>query len=347
MLALRAALVAACLLLFVRVLARSDLAAAWTRIRGMGPEALLVLVPFPFGLLCDAAAWKRLLAALGRRARLRTLFGIRLITEAVNNTTPAGPVWSEAAAPVLVARRCGIEVADAFAASTAKRWLIVRMHGAYVALAVALGATSLAAASTALLGGRHGLPIVVLASALGLVLFSLGIEWLAARGGIAERTSGMLGRWSRVRAWIEEHRRHFLLADAQLRRLSDDRRAAVSSAARVMMVWLAEGFETWLILHLLGANLDYAAVISFDAALSIVRSAAVFAPAGIGVQDAGYLAVLEAYGVPNADAIGPAFVVVKRAKEALFIAIGLAMFVRLGMKRRQGLAQGEPAATQT
>ncbi len=347
MLALRAALVAGCLVLFVRVLAGADLGAAWARIRAMGPAALLVLLPAPFGLLCDAAAWRRLLAALGQRARLRTLFGIRLVTEAVNNTTPAGAVWSEAAAPVLVSRRCGIAVADAFAASTAKRWSIVRMHGAYVALAVALGATSLAHASTSLLGGRHGLPLLVLASALGLVLFAAGIEWLASRGGIAERTSGFIGRWSRVRAWIEEHRRHFLLADRQLRRLSEDRRASLAAAARVLLLWLAEGFETWLILHLLGARLDYAAVISFDAALSIVRSAAVFAPAGIGVQDAGYLAALEAYGVPDAAAIGPAFVVVKRAKEAFWIAIGLAMFVRLGIKGRQGLPHAEPAATHT
>ena len=64
---------------------------------------------------------------------------------------------------------------------------------------------------------------------------------------------------------------------------------------------------------------------------------AFFAPAGIGVQDVGYLAVLNAYGVPDANAIGPAFVVLKRMKELVFVAFGYALFVQ----------RPQPAATQT
>jgi hypothetical protein len=94
----------------------------------------------------------------------------------------------------------------------------------------------------------------------------------------------------------------------------------------------------------LGANLGFIDVVSFDAALSIVRSAAIFAPAGIGVQDVGYLAVLEAYGVTDASAIGPAFVVIKRTKEAFWIAIG---YAALALTSRHRRAHAEPAATHT
>jgi hypothetical protein len=73
---------------------------------------------------------------------------------------------------------------------------------------------------------------------------------------------------------------------------------------------------------------------SFDAALSVVRSAAVFAPAGIGVQDVGYLTVLEAYGVPGTSGIAPAFVLLKRMKEALFVAIGFIVIARTGEARK-------------
>jgi hypothetical protein len=341
-LGVRAGLVGACLALFIGVLAHADLAAAWERIRAMGVPGLLVLVPFPFGLACDAAAWRRLLAALGRRVRLRTLFAVRIVTEAVNNALPGGTVWSEAAGPLLVSRRAAVPLADAFAASTAKRWLIIRMHGAYVAMAVAVGGDAIAHASPALLGGRPWLPLLVLAGALVLVLLSLAIEALAARADVARRAIGLVGRWGRLREWALAHRHHFEKADAQLARLSTDRHANVAAAAGVMLVWLAEGFETWLVLHLLGARLGYASVVSFDAALSIVRSAAGFAPAGIGVQDVGYLAVLDAYGVADAGVIGPAFVVVKRVKEAFWIGVGLLTFARHGV-----LAQRESAATQT
>jgi hypothetical protein len=99
-------------------------------------------------------------------------------------------------------------------------------------------------------------------------------------------------------------------------------------------LWLLEGVETYLILRLLGADLGLVEVMSFDAALSVVRSAAVFAPAGIGVQDLGYLAVLEAYGVPGASGIAPAFVVLKRMKEALFVAVGFIVIARTGAARK-------------
>jgi uncharacterized protein (TIRG00374 family) len=327
-LVLRLVAVAACVALFVHALAHADLAAAWTRIRAIGPLGTLVLVPFAVGLAFDAAAVRTLLAALGRNVKLSTIFGVRLVTEAVNNTAPAGAVFADAAAPLMIAREAEIPVVDAFAASTAKRWLVVRMHGVYVAVAVAIGVDAISRASSALLGGRHSLPLIVLVGALVLVASSFGIEMLAARMRFAARTSGMIGKWTHVRAWIAERRHHFEHADTQLLRLSEDRRAALDASARLLAMWMLEGVETWLILRLLGANLGFAEVISFDAALSIVRSAAVFAPAGIGVQDVGYLAVLEAYGVPAASGIGPAFVVIKRLKELLWIAIGFLFSAR-------------------
>ncbi|WP_169927616.1 flippase-like domain-containing protein [Labilithrix luteola] len=316
----------ACLALFAHALAKSDLAAAWARIREIGPVVLLVLVPFPFAIASDTWAWQRLLHALDRTPPLRRLFRVRLATEAVTNSAPAGAIWAEALAPVLVSVSTGTPVSDVFAASTAKRWLVVRIHGIYVALAATFGAAAILHASEHLLGSHALLPIVYVSAGV-LFLSSFGIEAVAARGQIAGKVSRWLGRrrFASVQKWIEERHHHFAAADVQLARLSSDRRATLVASARVAMLWFFEGLETYLILHLLGAPLSLVEVMSFDAALSIVRSAAFFAPAGIGVQDVGYLAVLEAYGVPNAHTIGPAFVVLKRMKEAVFITLGFAM----------------------
>ena len=125
-------------------------------------------------------------------------------------------------------------------------------------------------------------------------------------------------------------RHHFARADVQLARLSKDKRAGAVAAGRMLGLWIIEGLESYVILRLLGAPLGVIEVLSFDAALSVVRSAAMFAPAGIGVQDVGYLAVLQAYGVPDAASLGPAFIVLKRLKEALWIAIGFVILARPG-----------------
>jgi uncharacterized membrane protein YbhN (UPF0104 family) len=48
-------------------------------------------------------------------------------------------------------------------------------------------------------------------------------------------------------------------------------------------------------------------------------------PAGLGAQDAGYVAFLAALGVPNPVSLGAAFVVLKRGKELLWAAVGYAL----------------------
>lgn len=337
---LRLAAFLACIGLFAHALGNSDIGAAWQRIRTLGPQALVILVPFPFAIASDAWAWQRLLRGLGRHAGLAQLFRVRIATEAVTNSAPAGAVWAEALGPVLVAMRTGMPASDVFAATTAKRWQVVRMHGVYVTVAALLGYQAVRHASHNLLGNDALLPLV-LAGAAVLLLISAGIEAVASRGQVGERLSGFLARvhLPRVKSWIEARHHHFAHADRQIGKLSRDRGAMLGSAARLALVWLFEGIETYVVLRLLGANLSLIEVMSFDAGLSVLRSAAIFAPAGIGVQDVGYLTVLNAYDVPDANAIGPAFVVLKRVKEALYVIVG---FVVLATLRRAAARRPVP-----
>lgn len=330
--AIRWLALALCLGLFVYTLTRTDLRAGWERIRAIGPLALVVLAPFPVAMAFDALGWRRLLRALGRQARTRDIFRVRLSTEAVAMSTPGGAVWAEALAPILIARRSEAPISDAVAASTARRWLVLRAHGAYITGAAALGFPALSRASRRLVG-TDALVFAVVLGALCLVALSLGIERVTARGRVAGRISSALGgtRFRGIQAWISGRERHFTAADAAITKLAGDAPTQRFGAAALLGLWLTEGFETFLILHLLGADLTLATVMSFDAALSIVRSAAFFAPAGIGVQDLGYLAVLDAYGVPAASGIAPAFIVLKRLKELAWVFVGLALF---GVARR-------------
>jgi len=323
-----------CFFLFGRTLAHADLHAAYSRIRDVGPLAFIIPLPFLFVMMADAWTWQRLLRALGHKARLHRLLRVRFAIEAITNTVPIGGLWADTLGPALVSMTTGIAVADVFAASTAKRWVLIRMHSAYVTLSAAFGSAAILGASMNLVG-NHALLVFVLLSALGLVLTSMGIEAIASRGQVAGRVARLLSRLrlQRVQTWISARHHHFAYADAQLGRLSTDVAATRAASFRLAFFWLLEGFETFLILRLLGAPLSLIDVMSFDAALSVVRSVAIFAPAGIGVQDVGYLAVLEAYGVPDAHAIGPAFIVLKRLKEAFWVLFGFAMLATLRKRK--------------
>ncbi len=70
------------------------------------------------------------------------------------------------------------------------------------------------------------------------------------------------------------------------------------------------------------------AVVAVESGLSLARSAVAFMPGGLGVQDMGYATALAALGTTHETAA--AFVILKRAKEIVWIAIGFAVGSRAG-----------------
>jgi len=74
--------------------------------------------------------------------------------------------------------------------------------------------------------------------------------------------------------------------------------------------------------------------LSFDAALSVVRSAARFRAGGDRpCRTSATSRCCQAYGVPDAPTLGPAFIVLKRLKEAFWIAVGFALLARKRLTR--------------
>ena len=99
--------------------------------------------------------------------------------------------------------------------------------------------------------------------------------------------------------------------------------------------WFLRAVETWLFLRLVGVDVPLPAAMVIETALILVRAMAVPVPAGLGVQDAGYVLCLKALGVPDATTVGAAFVLLKRGKDLFWILLG---FLLLGVGRRRGEA---------
>jgi glycosyltransferase 2 family protein len=90
------------------------------------------------------------------------------------------------------------------------------------------------------------------------------------------------------------------------------------SATLHLMGWFASGVWIWLILRLLGAEVDIRAAIVIEAILGALRSATVFIPSAIGVQEAGYAALAPVFGM--GPEIGLAVSLLKRARD---VAVGV------------------------
>ena len=119
----------------------------------------------------------------------------------------------------------------------------------------------------------------------------------------------LLGRW--LGAWLERNALRFRRTD--------------QSHARFFKHPLG------LVLPVLGVNAPLSATMVIETTLILVRALAVPVPAGLGVQDLGYLLSLKALGVPAVTTVGAALVLLKRGKDIFWILAGFAM---LGFGRR-------------
>jgi hypothetical protein len=83
---------------------------------------------------------------------------------------------------------------------------------------------------------------------------------------------------------------------------------------------------------------------AIEASASILRAVAFFAPAGVGVQDIGYLTLLGGTD-PQAAVIATGFVLVKRGREVLTMAIGYLAF-GLSSRKSDENTERSPLATE-
>ncbi len=289
-----------------------------------GPFVVLAPLPFAAGMALDALGTVVLLRALGSRATFTQMFPVRIASEALHISLPAGFIASDTATAVLLASRCDVPMGDGIVALVARKWLVMRAHAAYIAIGAVAGLVPLAVLSRSLIGG-NALPWAVLASAVIPLAASyavgLGLLGRATFAGLV----GALGRLpsARLRSWLRARRDDAVTTDAQAARLRTATRATTLATLAFFAGWVVEALESTLLLRLVGADIPFCAVIAVEGGLSLLRSLAVVAPPGLGIVDLGYATVLPAFGAEPGAA--PAFLLLKRAKEIAWVAVGYAI----------------------
>jgi hypothetical protein len=313
--------------LAVFVLRAADLDRVLGLVRSLGGWLPLLLLPNLAVTLIEAEAWWRSFGLLAARPRFTSLVGVRLAVEAVMLGLPSGAIISESLQPWLLMRRCGVPFEAAVVAGVGRKFFVVVSHGLVLALAALVTWPLLARVSRETIG-RTGLPWLLLGvSAFMIATFGVGLA-LSGRARLAERTRAFLehvgGRW--LGDWLERHAPRFQRADEHLVTFFERERGALVVPMLVYAAgWIVRGGETYLFLRLLGADVPFTTALVVETAIIVVRSVAVPVPAGLGVQDVGYVLCLKALGVADATTVGTAFVLLKRGKDLFWILLGFAL----------------------
>ncbi len=331
LLAVRIASGLVALTLLVWTFHRVDFARVSESMAGVGLFGFgLIATPQLLSLCLECCGWSRVFHVLGRRVSPRPLLRVRLATEALAQTLPLGVIWAESLKPLLLGRHAGLPTSDSVAAIVARKYLLMASQAVYVALLSAFGFATLRRLSLALLGHAGAAWFAFGASGL-LCLLAFGVSGAFTSGRIADRVLALLrtipNRQLQLQQQLSRRKAAFAHTDDLTARYfaAGFTRTTLAPGIFFLCGWLCESLETYLILRLLGVELDFFAIASVEVMLSFAKNVLFILPAGIGVQDVGYVSCLAALGVPDALNVGAAFSVLKRGKELFWAVFGYAL----------------------
>ena len=303
--------------LFAWILRRSDLHAVSQQVLGLQWRFLLILLFYIviFGL--DTLGWQ---FTLKPKAQVRIpwmrLFRARLAGEAVNYVTPAAWIGGEPVKAYLLSKRHGVPLSEGMASVVIAKTTFSLSMFLFVILGV--GVTLLA----------HSLDpslvkwIWVVLFFLGFLLgFFLLVQFLRP----FERGTSILQRF--VPAWMQSAAakvRDWDRALADFYRTSPQ--AVLLSLGFHFLGWMAGVLEVFLILRFLHIPASLWTAWSVEALWVLLKSGAFLIPASLGASEGISLAVCVALGMSAVS--GLALALVRRARELVWVGLGLAEFAR-------------------
>jgi len=303
------------LAVLLAVLSQFDLGAVTAAMArtGWGGFALIVLA----GLAAEVVLALGLVPLLPQPVPLGVIVASRQLRDSSSDVLPITQLGGVAlAARALVL--WGMAAPQASAAVIADLTAETFAQGLYVLLGVLASLSLLTADATlspyvgAMLGG-----------ALFLALGSIGFALVQIGGS---RWAGRLS--ARLFAGRQNHVHAFHETIAQLYR----RRGRLALSILLQLAgWVASGLWLWVVLSAMGLGHSLWRAIAIQALLEGLRSATVFIPAAIGVQEAGYAMLAPVFGLPAE--IGLAVSLLRRARD-LVVAVPVLLVWQLIESRR-------------
>jgi uncharacterized protein (TIRG00374 family) len=296
-------------------------------------EALGRLTWWQFGLVClpyavitaaDTLGWR--FAFARDRAPFWRLYGARLAGEALNVVTAVGAVGGEAAKAWLVRRDVAYE--ESVPSVIVAKTTITLAQALFLLLGLVLAWLTLPASAELVRAMTWLLVVEILA--LGGFL-GAQLSGLVARGG---RLLRMLGAIESI-AYAER-------LDQALRDYyrTEWRRFGLSLGFH-LAGWLLGALDTLVILWALGVTASVTTATIVEALGSGVRFATFLVPASLGPSEAANAAAFAALGF-GAGA-GLAFSFIRRARQAVWVVIGLAVLLAMRWSAARAAAAPDPA----
>lgn len=289
----------------------------------LGWNAPLILVPFAVISFVDTLGWARALVHGGRRRiSISRLYLIRHAGEAVNNLTPSAGLAGEPVKAFLL-RRHGIAAGDGVASVVIAKTAVVCSQFVFTITGLLLFLDHLE-----ILRDRALLLLGASLAALVVAVLLVAGQRRGLVAGVVRLLHRLGARWPWLRR-LEEQAAPIDRALARFYR-EDPRGFAVAFGYHLLGWGLGAG-EVMFFFYLLGIPCDWRQALIVESLTQATMAAAAFAPGGLGVQEISGTILCRLVGIGEAP--GAAVMLLKRAREIAFSAVGVSLISWLSRSR--------------
>jgi len=301
--------------LLAGVIWRSDFQGALNLAGNMGAGFGVILALYFAAFLVDALAWQLTApTAPVNLVWLYRFYQVRLVGEAFNTITPAASVGGEPVKAILLKRCYGIDYREGIASLILSKTLIVFALVVFLGIgfAMMIGSEKLAAYSAPALTG------LIVFSVSVILFFVIQRYKLASVIGAKLAARPAFGAIKGVLDGIED-------VDGRLVHFYTNERARfVVALALSFLNWVLGVAEIYYTMKFIGHPISFWDAWIIEAVAQMVRSALFFIPGAIGAQEGAM--VLIGTAITGSPTLGLATALIRRLREIIWIAWGLAVF---------------------
>ena len=299
--------------LLALVLAHTDLGQLWDQTVRVGWGIGVILAIYLAAFVLDSMSWQLALLSLNfDLSNTYRIWKIRMVGEAVNNTTPLATMGGEPVKAVLLKKHFSMGYREGTAS------LIIAKTTNLLALVVFLVAGFGFMIATEALPSSYNL-----VAGAGLIAFTAGILlfFLVQRYKI----SSLAGTWiarTRLGRFLEDLLHHVHdMEDRLIHFYICHRRRFLLALALALANWVIGALELYVTLWFLGHPVTFSEAWIIEAIAQLVRSGAFFIPGALGVQEGAFMIVIEA--MTGRGVLGLAVAMIRRFREIVWIAWGM------------------------
>ncbi len=291
--------------------------------------------------LFDALGSRFLLPSVREKLPIFFVFIAHLSSEAIAKTIPAGLPLAEAVRLKLLQRNTNMSAPQGLSGVLSRRLYLGTAQGLYLVLGTLVGFSTIQGLSQFFLRHRGGEWLVLgVTVALTAVIF-LGLL-TATSGSVCRRVATAIHRLpvKRWQRWLGDRLHSIAAADSHLSSLpAPATRRFGKTRTWFFLAWCTEACETYVLLRLLGLPVSVPEAVTLEILVSTLKLLAFFLPSNLVVQDSGYAGLLMAMGIAGGLEATVPFILLKWAKDIVWIAAGYIILALHGIRPARRLVQ--------